>query len=58
MKERLMEFIRDIFKTTSFKRKAFFFIADIVLIVLSMYASFWIRFDGKIPYEFLRYLRE
>jgi FlaA1/EpsC-like NDP-sugar epimerase len=58
MKERLMEFIRNLSKTTPFKRRAFFLSADILLIAFAMYASFWIRFDGKIPYEFSRYLRE
>jgi FlaA1/EpsC-like NDP-sugar epimerase len=53
-----MEFLRDIFRTTAFKRRAFFLVADILLIAFSMYVSFWIRFDGKIPYEFSRYLWE
>lgn len=52
-----MEFIRDIFKTTSFKRRAFFLPADIFLIGFAMYASFWVRFDGNIPEKYLPNLR-
>jgi predicted metal-dependent hydrolase len=58
MKEQAMELLRGLSKTTTFKRRAFFLVADTLLIAFSMYASFWIRFDGKIPYEFSRYLRE
>ena len=58
MKEGLRRFIKNLFKITTFKRRAFFLVADILLIAFSMYASFWIRFDGKIPYEFSHYLRE
>ena len=58
MKERAAEFLKDPFKTTSFKRRAFFFLADIVLISFSMYAAFWMRLGGKIPDEFSRFLPE
>ncbi|GAG12512.1 unnamed protein product, partial [marine sediment metagenome] len=32
-----------------FTRRAFFFISDILLISLAIYASFWFRFNGIIP---------
>ncbi len=53
MKERIKQVLRIIFKTTTFKRRAFFLLSDIILIAFSMYASFWIRFDGNIPENFL-----
>lgn len=52
MKERVKLAFRIIFKTTTFKRRAFFLLSDIILIAFSMYASFWIRFDGNIPENF------
>ncbi|MDH4270633.1 MAG: polysaccharide biosynthesis protein [Candidatus Aminicenantes bacterium] len=48
--------MREAFRRTVFKRKAFFLIADIILIILSIYASFWLRFDGQIPAYFASYL--
>jgi len=44
---------RSLLQTTSFKRKAFFMTADAVLIAFSLYLSFWLRFDGNIPNEFI-----
>ncbi len=41
-------------QTTKLKRRAFFFIADIVLIALSMYLAFWLRFDGYLPPEYTK----
>ena len=49
--------IRSLLKTTSTKRKAFFLLADIILISLSMYVSFWLRYDGIIPAEYTSDLR-
>lgn len=57
MKKHIMEFIRDLFRTTPFKRRTFFLTADFFLIAFSMYASFWIRFDGNIPDKYLPYLK-
>ena len=58
MKERVVKLFGDIFRTTTFKRRAFFLLADSLLIAFSMYAAFWIRFDGRVPYESSRYLGE
>lgn len=56
MKERAMEFLRDLLKTTMFKRRAFFAVADILLIGFAIYASFWIRFDWIIQDKYLQNL--
>ena len=48
--------IRELGRATVFKRFAFFFLADILLISLSVYGSFFVRFDGAIPPEFSRHL--
>jgi FlaA1/EpsC-like NDP-sugar epimerase len=37
------------FTKSVFKRRAFFFISDTVIITFSMYLSFWLRFNGEIP---------
>jgi len=39
---------------TPLKRGVFFVFADSLLIAFSLYASFWLRFDGAIPPEFAR----
>ena len=39
-----------------FKRSVFFLIADSLLIAFSVYVSFWLRFDGKIPAAYLNHL--
>lgn len=52
MKEQVKQVLRIIFKTTTFKRRAFFLLSDIFFIAFSMYAAFWIRFDGNIPENF------
>jgi FlaA1/EpsC-like NDP-sugar epimerase len=36
-------------KKTVFKRRIFFFVSDVLLISFSLYASFWLRFNGVIP---------
>ena len=50
------KFLNGIFKKTIFKRRAFFFISDTILISFSMYTSFWLRFNGVIPDQFMKTL--
>jgi len=57
MKERIKPFLREIFRTTTLKRRAFFVSFDMLLIAGSLHASFWLRFDGAIPNEFMRNFR-
>jgi len=53
MKQKMVQLIKELFRVTVWKRRAFFLIADTVLISFSLYTSFWLRFDGRIPAEFL-----
>jgi FlaA1/EpsC-like NDP-sugar epimerase len=39
-------------KITSGKRKAFFLLTDALFIAFAVYLSFWLRFDGQIPFEY------
>jgi FlaA1/EpsC-like NDP-sugar epimerase len=39
---------------TPLKRLVFFILADSLLITFSLYASFWLRFDGAIPAEYTK----
>jgi FlaA1/EpsC-like NDP-sugar epimerase len=57
MKERIKPILREIFRITALKRRAFFVSVDMILIAGSLYASFLLRFDGTIPNEFLRNFR-
>ncbi|MCX5843967.1 MAG: polysaccharide biosynthesis protein, partial [Deltaproteobacteria bacterium] len=41
-------------RVTPFKRRVFFFLGDSLIIAFSMYGSFWLRFDGAIPADFVR----
>lgn len=43
-------------KKSVFKRRAFFFISDILLISFAMYISFWLRFNGEIPQQYIKSL--
>jgi len=43
--------LKGIFKKTALKRRTFFFISDILLISVAMYASFWLRYNGVLPPE-------
>ena len=53
-----MGLVEAAFRTTAFKRRAFFLVGDIAIIVLAIHAAFWIRFDGHVPDMFSRYYRE
>jgi len=50
-------FIKKIVKPSPIKRTIVFIIADIVLIGLSIFLAFLLRFDGKIPPEYLGNLK-
>lgn len=41
--------LKNLFTVTVWKRRAFFLLSDVLFISFSLYASFWLRFDGKIP---------
>lgn len=45
----IKKIIKFAFKKTTFKRRLFFFISDILFISLSIYASFWLRYNGVLP---------
>jgi FlaA1/EpsC-like NDP-sugar epimerase len=46
--KKLLEFA---LRRTAFKRRLFFFTADIIFISFSIYASFWLRYNGVLPPE-------
>ena len=50
------KFLNTLLRKTVFKRRAFFFISDILLISFAMYASFWSRFNGVIPDQYKKSL--
>ena len=43
------------FKVTTWKRRAFFLISDTIIIAFSLYVSFWLRFDGQIPEQYIKH---
>jgi FlaA1/EpsC-like NDP-sugar epimerase len=51
MKQKMNQLIKELFRVTVWKRRAFFLISDTLIIAFSLYAGFWLRFDGKIPEE-------
>ncbi|MDO8530234.1 MAG: UDP-N-acetylglucosamine 4,6-dehydratase, partial [bacterium] len=42
----------DFFKRTPLKRLIFFISVDVILIAISVWLAFLIRFDGEIPYQY------
>lgn len=52
MKKKYLELAKSLLITTPFKRQAFFLTADIILILISIHASFWIRFGEAVPPTF------
>ena len=56
MRQRVENLLRNFSRTTALKRRAFFFLTDVLFIALATFLSFWLRFDGKISPEYSRYL--
>ena len=54
MNMRLSKLRENKLRITPLKRRVLFFLGDSILIGFSLYASFWLRFDGAIPAEFAR----
>jgi FlaA1/EpsC-like NDP-sugar epimerase len=48
----LNKVLKRLFRRTPFKKKVFFLILDTFIISFSIFASFWLRFNGSIPSEF------
>jgi len=57
MQEKILKYYKEIFRITATKRRVFFLIMDTFLISLSLYISFWMRFDGGIPSQYLSNFR-
>jgi FlaA1/EpsC-like NDP-sugar epimerase len=53
MNRRFLRLRESTIRMTPLKRRVFFFLADSLLITSSLYASFWLRFDGAIPVEYI-----
>ena len=45
--------MKRIVRITPLKRLIFFLAADSILITFSLYSSFWLRFDGAVPAEYM-----
>lgn len=46
-------FLDNIFRVTLWKRRLFFLFFDLFIISFSLYASFWLRFEGQIPDQYI-----
>jgi len=49
--------MKKLLRITRAKRRAFFLVADALLISGAMYLSFWLRFDGAVPPAYMSNLR-
>jgi FlaA1/EpsC-like NDP-sugar epimerase len=47
----------NLLKTTKLKRRAFFLLADAVILIGAAYFAFWVRFDGHIAPQFIAQFR-
>ena len=43
------KFVEFVLRRTAFRRRLFFFVSDIIFISFSIYASFWLRYNGVLP---------
>ena len=48
-----MKFLESLLKVMVWKRRIFFLIFDNLIIIFSLYLSFWLRFDGNIPESYI-----
>ena len=46
-------FLKKLFNTTALKRTLFFLVLDAVIFSLALYLSFYLRFEGLIPKDYL-----
>lgn len=43
------QFYQELFRKSILKRRIFFFLSDVLLLSISLYFSFWLRFNSEIP---------
>lgn len=48
---RIQNLLKSLFSKATIKRRLFFFVSDIIFISFSMYAAFWLRYNGVLPPE-------
>lgn len=48
-----MKLLREFWKPSLGKRAAFYLLGEIVLVPLSVFLAFWLRFEGRVPGEFM-----
>lgn len=50
---RFNELLKKVLTTTVWKRRIFFLLFDLLITAFSLYSSFWLRFDGQIPGQYI-----
>lgn len=45
--------LKNLLTTTVWKRRIFFLLFDLLITAFSLYGSFWLRFDGQIPEQYI-----
>lgn len=51
--KRFKELLKKLLTTTVWKRRIFFLLFDLLITAFSLYSSFWLRFDGQIPGQYI-----